>query len=62
MTDSAAKYRLIDWPALVAKFGGDETIATTWLGIAQRSSATTPADLRTAAPDALLHELQAAAS
>ena len=50
MTDNAAvKYRSIDWPALVAKLGGDETLASTLLGIAQRSSAAMPADLRTAA-------------
>jgi HPt (histidine-containing phosphotransfer) domain-containing protein len=50
MTDNAAaKYRSIDWPALVAKLGGDETLALTLLGIAQRSSAAMPADLRVAA-------------
>jgi HPt (histidine-containing phosphotransfer) domain-containing protein len=50
MTDSdAAKYRLVDWSSLVAKFGGDAAIASTLLGIAQRSSAAMPAELRAAA-------------
>jgi HPt (histidine-containing phosphotransfer) domain-containing protein len=50
MTDNeAGKYRSIDWPALVDKLGGDETLAATLLGIAQRSSAAMPADLRAAA-------------
>jgi HPt (histidine-containing phosphotransfer) domain-containing protein len=50
MNDSAAsRYRLIDWPALVDKFGGDEATAAMLLGIAQRSTAPMPADLRTAA-------------
>lgn len=50
MNDSGPQeYRLIDWPALVAKFDGDATIASGLLGIAQRSSATMPADLRAAA-------------
>lgn len=50
MNDSAAsKYRLIDWPALVDKFGGDEATAAMLLGIALRSTAALPADLRAAA-------------
>jgi HPt (histidine-containing phosphotransfer) domain-containing protein len=53
MTDpAAAKYRSIDWPALVDKLGGDETLASTLLDIAQRSSAAMPADLRGAADPA----------
>lgn len=50
MNDGAPSgYRLVDWSALVAKFGGDETIASTLLGIAHRSSTALPDDLRTAA-------------
>lgn len=50
MTDSAAaRFRLVDWNALVEKFSGDAAIASTLLGIAQRSSAAMPADLRAAA-------------
>jgi HPt (histidine-containing phosphotransfer) domain-containing protein len=49
MTDGAAKYRLADWPALVAKLGGDEANAATLLGIAQRSRVAMLADLRAAA-------------
>jgi hypothetical protein len=48
LTD-ATRHRLIDWPALVAKFGGDERFAFTLLGIAQRSNASMPAELRAAA-------------
>ena len=50
MNDSAtSKYRLIDWPAIVDKFGGDEATASMLLGIALRTTAAMPADLRAAA-------------
>jgi HPt (histidine-containing phosphotransfer) domain-containing protein len=50
MTGNAATtYAHFDWPALVAKLGGDEVFARALLGVAQRSSAAMPADLRAAA-------------
>lgn len=50
MTENATTtYAHFDWPALVAKLGGDETFARALLGVAQRSSGSMPADLRAAA-------------
>lgn len=53
MTENAATtYSHFDWPALVTKLGGDEAFARALLGVAQRSSAALPAELRAAAASA----------
>jgi two-component system, sensor histidine kinase and response regulator len=53
MTENAGTtYAHFDWPALVAKLGGDEVFAKALLGVAQRSSAAMPAELRAAAAGA----------